>query len=67
MAISIYLELKYQIITMIENGKGEIVKQDFEKAYKYVKIAADNGNEIARNHLRVFRKNLYGNYFITGY
>lgn len=44
--------------------KGEVVPKDFNLAHKYVQIAADNGNESARQHLRFFRKNLYGNYYI---
>lgn len=47
--------------------KGDIVPQDFNMAYKYIKIAAENGNEVAKNHLQDFRKNIFGNYYIPGY
>ena len=46
--------------------KGEVVPQDFDLAHKYVQLAADNGHEFAKEHLNVFRKNLYGNYYIPG-
>lgn len=47
--------------------KGEVVPQDFDLAHKYVQNAADSGNEVAQRHIKDFRKNLYGNYFIPGY
>lgn len=45
---------------------GKAVQQDFNRAHKYVQIAADNGWEPAQRHLQRFRKNLYGNYYIPG-
>ena len=45
--------------------KGEVVRQDFELAHKYIKIAADNGNEIAKEHIKIFKKNIFGKYYIS--
>lgn len=44
--------------------KGEVVPCDYDMAHKYIQIAADNGHEFAQEHLKIFRKNLYGNYYI---
>ena len=46
--------------------KGEVVQQNFDLAHKYIEIAANNGNEVAQLHIKEFRKNLYGNYYIPG-
>lgn len=46
--------------------KGEVVPCDYDMAHKYIQIAADNGDEVAQRHLQVFRKNIYGNYYIPG-
>lgn len=45
--------------------KGEVVRQDFELAHRYIKIAADNGNEIAKEHIKIFKKNIFGKYYIS--
>ena len=44
--------------------RGEVVPCDYDMAHKYIQIAADNGHEFAREHLSIYRKNLYGNYYI---
>lgn len=44
--------------------RGEVVPCDYDMAHKYIQIAADNGHEFAREHLKIYRKNLYGNYYI---
>lgn len=44
--------------------KGEIVQQDFDLAHKYLQLAADNGDEFAQEHLKDYRKTVYGNYFL---
>ena len=44
--------------------RGEVVPCDYDMAHKYIQIAADNGHEFAREHLNIYRKNLYGNYYI---
>lgn len=44
--------------------QGEIVELDYDLAYKYLKIAADNGHEYAQRHLKAYRKNLFGNYYL---
>lgn len=44
--------------------KGEVVQQDFDLAHKYIEIAANNGDEVAIEHLKVFRKSIYGTYYI---
>jgi|GEM_PF-1000083 len=43
---------------------GKVVRQDFDTAHKYMKIAADNGDEFAEELLGRYRKNIYGNYYI---
>ena len=47
--------------------EGKVVPQDFETAHKFTQIAADNGNEFAREHLKAFMKNIYGQYYIPNY
>lgn len=47
--------------------KGEIVPKDFDMAHKYIKIAANKGNEYAKEHIKNFRKDVYGNYYIKEY
>jgi len=44
--------------------RGEVVPCDYDMAHKYIQIAADHGNEIAGEHLKIFRKTVFGNYFI---
>lgn len=46
---------------------GNIVPQDFETSHKYIKIAADNGNEFAGELLKRYRKNIYGQYYVPNY
>lgn len=46
--------------------KGDVVPQDFNMAHKYIQIAADNGDETAQQHIRDFRKSVYGTYYIPG-
>lgn len=45
--------------------KGEVVPKDFDLAYKYLKIAADNGNEFAKEHMKLFRKSIFGHYYMV--
>ena len=33
-------------------------------AYKYFKIAADNGHEMSAELIKRYRKNIFGNYYI---
>lgn len=44
--------------------RGDIVRQDFNLSHKYLTIAADNGDEVARKMLRCYRKNIYGQLYI---
>lgn len=44
--------------------KGEIVSRDYDIAHKYMQLAADNGNEVAMEHLKIYRKSIYGTYYI---
>ena len=44
--------------------KGEIVQQNYELAHKYIEIAADNGSEGAREYLKRFKKNIFGQYYV---
>lgn len=44
--------------------RGEVVPRDYDMAHKYIQIAADNGNEFAQEHLKIYRKSLYGTYYI---
>lgn len=43
---------------------GNVVNQDYETAYKYFKIAADNGHEFSAELIKRYRKNIFGNYYI---
>lgn len=43
---------------------GKVVRQDYDTAYKFYKIAADNGHNFAEELLKRFRKNIFGNYYI---
>lgn len=43
---------------------GQVVPQDFETSYKYLKIAADNGNDFAIDLLRRYRTNIYGKHYV---
>lgn len=43
---------------------GNVVNQDSNMAYKYLKIAADNGHEMSMDIIKNYRKNIYGNYYI---
>lgn len=43
---------------------GNFVSQDFEMAYKYFKIAADNGHESSADLLKRYRRNIFGNYYL---
>ena len=43
---------------------GNVVNQDYEMAYKYFKIAADNGHEMSAELIKRYRKNIFGNYYI---
>lgn len=47
--------------------KGEVVPKNFDLAHKFIEIAANNGNEVAQQHLKIFRKSIYGNYYIPGF
>ena len=44
--------------------RGEVVPCDYDMAHKYIQIAADNGHEFAQEHLKIYRKSLYGTYYI---
>ena len=44
---------------------GKIVDQDLNLAYKYYKIAADNGHESSQNLIKRFKRNIYGNYYLS--
>lgn len=41
---------------------GNIVNQDYGKAYKYFKIAADNGHEMSSELIKRYRRDIFGNY-----
>lgn len=43
---------------------GNVVNQDYGMAYKYFKIAADNGHEMSAELIKRYRKNIFGNYYI---
>ena len=43
---------------------GRIVQQDYDEAYKYMKKSAELGNEIAREHLKLYFKDIFGRYYI---
>lgn len=43
---------------------GNVVDQDYSMAYKYFKIAADNGHEMSAELIKRYRKNIFGNYYI---
>lgn len=43
---------------------GKVVPQDYETAHRFIQIAADNGHEFAKEHLKVYMKNIYGQYYI---
>jgi len=44
--------------------RGEVVPCDYDMAHKYIQIAADNGDEFAKEHLKIYRKTVFGTYFI---
>lgn len=44
---------------------GYVVRQDYDMAYKYFKIAADNGHEISTEHIKRYRRNIFGNYYLA--
>lgn len=43
---------------------GKVVNQDFNTAYKYFKIAADNGHEMSIELIKRYRRNIFGNYYV---
>ena len=43
---------------------GNVVNQDYDMAYKYFRIAADNGHEMSAELIKRYRKNIFGNYYI---
>lgn len=43
---------------------GNVVNQDYGMAYKYFKIAADNGHKMSAELIKRYRKNIFGNYYI---
>lgn len=43
---------------------GDVIHQDFNMAYKYLKIAADNGHEMSAELIKRYKKNIFGNYYI---
>ena len=43
---------------------GKVVDQDFSMAYKYFKIAADNGHEMSMELIKRYRRNIFGNYYL---
>ena len=43
---------------------GKVVDQDFSMAYKYFKIAADNGHEMSIELIKRYRRNIFGNYYL---
>lgn len=43
---------------------GNVVEQNYGMAYKYFKIAADNGHEMSAELIKRYRKNIFGNYYI---
>lgn len=43
---------------------GHVVRQDFNTAYKYFKLAADNGHEPSKELIKRYRRNIFGNYYI---
>lgn len=43
---------------------GKVVNQDFNMAYKYFKIAADNGHEMSIELIKRYRRNIFGNYYL---
>lgn len=44
--------------------RGEVVPCDYDMAHKYIQIAADNGDEVAKERLKIYRKTVFGTYFI---
>lgn len=43
---------------------GHVVRQDYNTAYKYFKLAADHGHEPSKELIKRYRKNIFGNYYI---
>lgn len=43
---------------------GNVVNQDCNMAYKYLKLAADNGHEMSAELVKRYRKNIFGNYYL---
>lgn len=43
---------------------GNVVNQDYGMAYKYFKIAADNGHEMSAELIKRYRRNIFGNYYL---
>lgn len=43
---------------------GNVVNHDYDMAYKYFRIAADNGHEMSAELIKRYRKNIFGNYYI---
>ena len=43
---------------------GNVVNQDYDMAYKYLKIAADNGHEQSAELIKRYRRNIFGNYYL---
>lgn len=42
--------------------EGKVVHQDYDTAYKYFKIAADNGHELSGELIKRYRRNIFGHY-----
>lgn len=45
---------------------GDFVEQDDNKAYQYFQFAAENGVEEAEDELKLFGRNIFGNYVYKG-
>lgn len=43
---------------------GTVVPQDYSTAHHYLELAANNGNELANNLLKRYRRNIYGDWCI---
>lgn len=43
---------------------GNVVDQNYDMAYKYFKIAADNGHEMSAELIKRYRRNIFGNYYL---
>ncbi|HJA13455.1 MAG TPA: sel1 repeat family protein [Candidatus Mediterraneibacter merdipullorum] len=43
---------------------GRVVTQDYDMAQKYMKLAADNGCELAMDNLNRYKRDIFGHYYV---